>query len=40
LLTIACICLFFSFGIDCSIYGFSLQHWQLQTFLLPMVRRN
>ena len=33
---------FFSFvyGIDCSIYGFSLQHWQLQTFLLPIVSQN
>ena len=40
--TIACICLCFSFiyGIDCSIYRFSLQHWQLQTFLLPIVNRN
>ena len=40
--TIACICLFSSFvyGIDCSIYGFSLQHWHLQTFLLPIVSQN
>ena len=40
--TIDCICLVFCFcySIDCSIYAFSLQHWQLQTFLLPIVHRN